>query len=169
MSQMIPQATADVLRLFNDISVDIYGIECTVYIPTNLDTTDRNSIYSDVYERPQDRVFDEYPSKVFIEMSPSIHRLRKLGIYSQDEAPMIAYFSNILTTAPNSDNPDGISDYVPIIVHSWFSIPVQFIPDGMDTNEFEIVDVLIRGVHDKVVLKAYKIAPRRVRGVSSAS
>jgi len=153
MSKMIPQETVDGLRQFTNISVDTYGIDCTLYIPTNLDTIEQN----DVYIKPSDYQYINYTTKVFLEWAPNQARLRKLGIYTEDELPLIAWFSNVIK------NDDGSETEVDIIIGSYFVVNPQFIPDNVDAEEFDIVDVLIRGMHDKVALKTYRCAPRRRR------
>ena len=40
---------------------------------------------------------------------------------------------------------------------------MQYVPKNYDRDEFEIVDILVRGMYDAIVLNAYKLAPRRVK------
>lgn len=145
MSRMIPSETLAVLRDFNDVTIELYGIECDLYIPSNLDTVESLDVYATV----DDMTYTEYEDeKVFIEWSPSISRLRKLGIFSEGmEIPMIAWFKN---------SPE-------VTINSYIKVPVGYIPDDIDTDEFDINDVLIKHMHDAVVVKAYKIAPRRIK------
>ena len=144
MSKMIPQETIDVLRNNNDISVDIYGIECTLNIPANKTAVEGK----DAFTTEDDYAYTTYTEHmVVIEWSPNTKRLRKLGIFTEEDIPLICWFQN---------DPE-------VIVGSYFTIATQYIPDQMDTDTFEIVDVMIRGMHDKVALRGYVAAPWRAR------
>lgn len=148
MSKMIPQATVDAMRQMVDVSVGNYGIDCTLYVPTNLDTV----MSYDVYVKPTDYVYTTYSTIVWIDWKPDKHKLRKLGLFVEDDLPIIAWFPNKIANVN-----------VDITVKSWFSIGVQYIPANMDTEKFEIIDVLIPGMHERVITKYFKIAPRRVK------
>lgn len=157
MSKMIPQRSIDVFREFVDISLDIYGISCDLYIPNNLDTTETY----DIYQKPADYEYDHYTSKVFIEWSPNIYRLKAMGLFVEGELPIICYFGNKAT----NDSEDEVD--VDILRHSYFSIEPQYIPDlytGFD--EFELIDVMIKGMHDAVLVKSWKAVPRRYETTS---
>ena len=144
MSKMIPQETINVLRNNNDISVDIFGIGCTLNIPTNKTAVEGK----DAFVTEDDYAFKTYEDHmVIIEWSPDSKRLRKLGVFTEDDIPLICWFKN---------DPE-------VIVGAYFTIETQYIPDSMDTDTFEVVDVMIRGMHDKVALRGYVAAPRRVR------
>lgn len=141
---MIPQATIDVLRSFNDISVEVYGIDCILRVPLNWNATEPK----DVYATPEDYAFKEYSIKVFIEWKPDTRRLRRLGIFTENDLPIIAWFKN----------DPGVT------IRSYIKVPIQYIPkEYQDTDEFEIVDILIRGMHDAIAVNAFRLAPRRVR------
>ena len=144
MSLLLPQETIDTLRTFNDLSVDLYGIDCILYVPNNENTIDPNAIY-DVNSTVL--TYDRFNSKVFIEWSPNIKELKKLGIFTEGELPIIAYFRN----------------YPRVVIGSYISIALQYIPRQFDfnTGEFSIVDVVVKGLYNAEVTKAYKIAPRR--------
>jgi len=148
MSKMIPQATVNVMRNFLDISVDLYGIDCVLYIPNNISTV----VNYDIYAKPADYSYDTYNTQVWIQWTPNKHRLRRLGLFLEDETPILAWFKNVI----NGQNID-------ITISSWFKIDTQYVPDKYDTEEFEIVDIIIPGMHDAVITKFYKIAPRRVK------
>jgi hypothetical protein len=148
MSKMIPQETVDVMRKFVNVSVDIYGIDCELHIPTNLDTVEQY----DVYQKPADFAYQTFNTLVWIEWAPNKHRLRKLGLFIEDETPMIAWFKYV----------EGLSD-LDIKIGSWFTINPQYIPNDIDAEEFEVVDILVPGMHDAVITKMFKIAARRVK------
>jgi len=144
MSRMIPRETIDVLRSFNDISVGLYGIDCELRVPINLDAVEQK----DVYSVPHDVAYKVHSTQVFIEWSPDMKRLRKLGVFTEGHLPIIAWFSNEL----------------PVSIQSYIKVPIEYIPKHfVDIDEFEIVDVLVRGSHDAIILKSFEIAPRRVK------
>jgi len=154
MSNMIPDETVTALRNFNDISVENYGISCTLYIPTNSDTVDAN----DIYVKPSDYAYTTYSDqKVVIYWSPNQKQLRKLGIFTEDELPIVAFFKNTYKDVAGNDiNLD-------VIKASYIVINMEFIPEQYDTEEFEVVDVVIAHAHDATAVRAYKLAPRRVK------
>lgn len=151
MSNMIPQETVDAIRRMQDVSVDNFGIDCTLHVPNNKEEVDDNTIYT----TPSDYTFTTYTTRVSIEWSPNKYRLRKLGIFVEDDTPIIAWFSNRIKDA------DGFDADVDIKINSYFSIATQFIPREMDTEEFEVIDIMVPSMHDAAAVKAYKIAPRR--------
>ena len=147
MSRMIPQETIDVMRGFNDVSVDLYGIDCELRIPVNLNQLESK----DAYAAPSELSFKAYKNqKVFIEWKAAENVLRKLGVFTEGQAPIIAWFKN----APM------------VTLHSYIIVPLQYIPKELsDVDEFEIVDRVQRGMHDALLINAFKLAPRRVRRV----
>ena len=155
MSRMIPQETADILRHFTDVSVRIYGIGCTIYIPQNYDSLDMNTIYTTHAEY----TYVQYETEVFLEWSPDQRRLRTFGIFTEKDVPIIGWFANKFYQEGASEPEFDVN----ILKGSYFTVPLQFIPREADAEEFEIVDIAIRGIHEKVALKTYMIAPRRVR------
>jgi len=155
MSCLLPQELIDQVRHQTDVAVRMYGIDCTIFIPTNLNEIDENTVYT-TYE---EYTYIAYAAKVFVEWSPNQQRLRQLGLHMEKELPIIAWFENKFYIEGASDPEIDVD----IIQGSYFVLGIQFIPDRMDTEEFEIVDLIIKGMLDKVTLKAYKIAPRRVK------
>jgi len=135
MSGIIPDATIDSLRRNNDLAVDIFGIPCTLYIPTNLTTLEPN----DAYLNPDDITYTSYSEqKVWIEwFSKDIVKLRKLGLFTENEAPITCYLKN---------DPE-------VIVKSYINIPIRYIPDSYDTDDFEIVDVIQVGTYNAEVIR----------------
>ena len=142
MSKMIPQETVNALRGFGNISVDIYGIDCTLYVANNWDSVECN----DAYFQPSMLTFTEHETLVFIEWSPDSKRLRKLGLYTEQDIPLIAWFKNEFD----------------ISIGSYFKVNLQYIPIQYKTDEFEITDVLIKHMHDAEIINAYKAVPRRI-------
>ena len=144
MSGIIPNETVNSFRNFNDLAVDIYGIQCDLYVPINVNSQE----YRDAYQNPTDFVFKRYPQqKVWIKWAvKDIHQLRKFGVFAEGETPIIAFFKNF---------PD-------VTRHSYIKVEVQYIPGSFDVDEFEVVDVLMKGTYGSEILRPYKLAPRRV-------
>lgn len=150
MSRMIPEDTVRALACAHDHIVDLYGIECTLYIPTNSDAVDQLNVYNE----PSDYSFKEYTDqRVYIIWSPDTRGLRKLGIFTEADIPLLAFFKN---------DPR-------VVVGSYFRVSITYLPDTgenedqVDTDEFEVVDMLLRHMHDNEITRAYKCAPRRVK------
>ena len=147
MSGLIPRKVVDVVRTFNNIGVSLYGIPCDLYVPTNLTSLEPD----DIYAEPDDITYRHHGCiKVWIEwFVPKLHRLRKLGVFAEAETPIIARFQNM---------PE-------VIIQSYIKIESQYIPGKFDTDEFEIVDVLMQNMYDAEVYRYYKLAPRRKKNV----
>ena len=145
MSGLIPNRVIDVVRTFNNIGVALYGIDCTLYVPTNLTTLEPE----DIYTSPDDITYRKHGCiKVWIEwFVPKLHRLRKLGVFADAETPIIARFQNV---------PE-------VITQSYIKVKSEYIPGKYDTDEFEIVDTLMQNMYDKEVFRYYKLAPRRAK------
>lgn len=153
VSNILPQSVVDAIRTQNDVAVDIVGIDCTLHIPNNKDTVDNNTIYT----IPADFTYTVYRTKVFILWGPNKHQLRKLGIMTEEDVPILAAFSNRIEDAA------GFAADIQIPRNSWFSISIQFVPREMDTEEFEVVDLVVPSMHDASTVHFYKIAPRRAK------
>lgn len=157
MSKMIPQRTISALRHQVNVSLDNFGISCSLYIPNNLDTTET----LDIYQKPADYTYDHYTSKVFINWNPNVFRLKNLGLYVDGELPIMVYFPY------NATNDDDTLVDVDILRHSYFSIAPQFVPDNYEgLEEFELVDIVADKFHDAVIVKQFKAVPRRYEDIS---
>jgi len=159
MSKLIPRATIDALRQNVNISLDVAGIDCTVYIPTNLSFGVAEKL--DVWDTPDDLTYLSYSGMVFIDWSPKVRRLKQLGLFVEGSTPILAKFPHKLT--PLTGSGAGIEIEVDIIKKSYFRISPEFVPsDYAGTEDFEIVDIALPNFHDAIILKEYLIAPRRV-------
>jgi len=156
MSKMLPQASVDAFRKQVNVTLDMYGIDTTLYIPSNRSVTAIEQL--DIYEVPEvDLDYVQYSTTVFIEWAVTTWRLKKLGLYTEHALPIVAWFPNEATRASDSVLVD-----IDIIRESYFTISQQFVPDQYgETSSFEIINVGIKGMHDAVIRKAYNIAPRR--------
>lgn len=153
MSKMIPQSVVDVFRNNVNISVDNFGIDCDLYLLTNATTLEDEDIYKD----PDDMEFTHYTTKVWIEFNPNIYRLRKLGVHSEDELPIIARFKYEATSDA------GATSTLNIIKGSYVKVAIQYIPSEYEGyDEFEVVDVFTGEMHDAILNRIYLLAPRRL-------
>jgi len=161
MSKLIPRRTIDAIRHMMDVSLDIIGIACTLYIPTN--TTLSTAEKLDVWSHHSDLAYLSYSAMVYIDWKPKITRLRKLGLFKKDTAlPILARFGNKAT--PLTGSLAGVETEVDIHKQSYFTITPEFIPeDYSGVEEFEVVDIAIDAFHDAALKKVYSIAPRRVK------
>lgn len=152
MSRMLPQRTVDCLRVQGDVSLANYGIDCDLYIPTNLDEVET----VDVYAKPKDYEYVHYTAKVFIEWTPNMWRLKKFGIYTEHETPILGRFGR------KAVNDAGVEVDVDIHVNSFIKVALQYIPSSVsDTDQFEIVSVAMGNFHDAAIVQIYKLAPLR--------
>jgi len=153
MSKIIPQESIDVLRDYVNVSLDAYGIDCDLFIPHNIEEV--NPL--DVYAKPADYEHYQYTTQVFIVWSPNTKQLKQLGVFSENELPIVGYFKNKAT------NTNNVEVDVDITIRSYIKIEPQFIPAKyIGVEYFEVVDTLIANMHDAVIVKVYKLAPRRV-------
>jgi hypothetical protein len=143
MSGQIPDTTVNVLRTFNDISINQYGIEVNLYIPNNLNVVETN----DAYIAPNSITYTEYlMQKVWIEwFARDIVKLRKLGLFTEKEAPIVAWFKN---------SPE-------VILGSYIVVKERYIPDQYDTDRFEVVNIILKNTYSGEIYKSFKMAPRR--------
>jgi len=159
MSLIIPRRTIDALRNNVDVALDIVGMDCTLYVPTtaSLNAHEGNGIF----EQPSDLTFLSYSAKCFIVWNPSKHRLRKIGVYTEDDVPMVIWLPNQATALEGSET--GTEVDVDIVQRSYIRINPEFIPNNTtDVTEFELVDMKIGGMSDASLVKAYKGVPRRI-------
>ena len=143
MSKLLPQQVIDVVKTFNDLAIGLVGIDCTLYIPTNLTAIESK----DMYETTVDITYKTwYNQQVWIEWSgKNVQRLRKLGVFVEGETPILVRFKNI---------PE-------VTLRSYIKLPVQYIPETYNTDEFEITDVVISNTYDNEIYRWYKLAPKR--------
>ena len=154
---MIPQRSIDALRHQVNVSLDNYGIDCDLYVPTNLDETE----VDDIYQAPADYVFTHYTSTCFIDWNPNIFRLKAKGLYTDGDTPIIVYLPYEAT------NDAGAVVDVDILRHSYIKMAPQYIPDDYEgEEEFELVDIILDKFHDAAIVKSWKAVPRRYEDVS---
>lgn len=155
MSKILPQQTVDALRQQVDLSLDSYGIDVELYIPTNL--TDIEPL--DAFTANSDITYTKYTCQAFIDWKPSnIYRLRKLGLFIEgNDIPILCWMPRYVLNSQNQ--PVQVS----IEIRSYIRVAPQFIPNNFaGVEEYDIVDVVTRGLHDSMISTAYRLAPRRV-------
>ena len=159
MSNMIPRETIDALRNYTDIALGAFGIACTLFIPTTASYNSAEAL--DVFSIPSDYNFNNYTCKVFIHWKPSIWKLKKLGLFVEGQAPILAYFPNKVTYADGSNEGDLVE--VDIVQRSYIRILPEYIPDDTKgVEEYEIVNVGTKNMQDAVCVQIYSLVPRRV-------
>ncbi len=152
MSRMVPRRTIDALRKQVDMSIELWGIDCELYVPTNIE--DVESL--DIYVGPSDMEYDKYTTKVFIQWSPSTYRLKNLGVFVENELAII-----VRLPSQCYDKDSTLVD-VDIFKGSYLRIPLEYVPSNLQKySEFELVDQVISKMHDAAVVKAWKAVPRR--------
>lgn len=150
---MIPRETIDALRNFNDVTLDIWGFDVDLYVPTNVVELEP----LDIYIEPPDVEWNHYTAKIFIEWKPSIYRLKNLGIYVEGELPIIVYLPNQCVDDSN------VEVDVDILKSSYVKVSLEYIPSDFNKfTEFELVDIIVKKMHDAAVVKAWKAVPRRL-------
>jgi len=160
MSRMIPPELVNALRVQVNVSMDNYGQECTLYIPTNASHLDWEK--KDIFAKPADLQYISYDSKVFIEWHPTAYKLKKLGLYVEDNLPIICWFGTTAVAREGSNIGQVVS--VSITKQSYFSISISSVPeDIVKTSQFEILRPSPKNqFQDFEIYNCYAIAPMRV-------
>ena len=143
MSNILPARTIAALRNQQNVTLDIYGIDVTLFMSNNNTAVEDY----DAYGNASDLTFTELSTKVFIEWKPSIYKLRKLGLFTGDDLPIICHIPNDIGTIP---------------IGSYITVPITYLPsDVIDTDKFEIVNAAIPNLHDSEIYQSYRIIPKR--------
>lgn len=158
MSKLIPNEAVSAFRQNIDVIMDMYGIDCTLYVPTGASYAIAEKL--DAYMVPDDLSFLTYTAKVFVEVQPNISRLRKLGLYTEGSLPIIAKFGRM--AKPVTGSLAGQDVPVDIVKGSWFRIIVEHLHGSDDYTDLEVVDVIPPEFHDAVIWQEMLVAPRRL-------
>lgn len=144
---LLPQETIDVYRDTIDRVIEIYGFDVELYVPQSSSVEQREGL--DIYmEKPDDgkeHFMSPIKTQCFIEWKPEMKRLRRLGIFTEDELPIISWFKNIPELTRNS----------------YIRIPINYQKGEWGTDEFELIDCLLRNTYNAIVVQAWSLAPRR--------
>jgi len=143
MSMAIPAGVLNVVKTFNDLGVKVFGVPCTLFVPNNLTAVEPK----DAYTAPLDITYRQYDNILvwLTWFEKDVHRLRKLGVFAEGETPSFARFAN---------TPE-------VRIHSFIKLESKYIPESLDTDEFELVDVLMPNTYAEEIFRYYKIAPFR--------
>lgn len=143
MSNILPLAIVNSFRVANNVVVNAYGIDATLYLANNLTSVES----LDSYQTVQDYTYTVTPVKCWIEWSPNLYRLRKLGLFNEKDLPGLVHFQNTIE----------------ITRYSYIEVPITFLPaDQKDFQQYEVVDQAIPNLADIDIRRIYKLAPRRV-------
>lgn len=159
-TRMLPRETIDVLRDYVDIALDAIGMDCTLFIPTNTSYSEAEKL--DVFAKPSDYTYLKYSAKVFIQWNPSMYKLKKLGLYIEDDIPILCWFGNKATALEGSDAGSEVA--IDVALKSYFELEPEFIPGNFKgIEQFAVVNVASKGMQDAIIRKIYSAVPRRVR------
>jgi len=157
---MIPRRLIDVFRHQVDVSLGNYGIDCKLYKPTNISYNEAEKL--DVFAVKDDYEFIEYSAKVFIEWSPNLYKLKKLGLFTEDSIPILAWFGNKVIAMEGSEAGEEVD--IDIVLHSYFIVEPEYIPNNLKgTESFELVNPVIKHMHDAVLVQGFLVVPRRIK------
>jgi len=161
-TRMLPRESIDVLRDYVDVALDAIGMDCTLYIPTN--TSYSNAEKLDVFAKPSDYSYSSYTAKVFIKWNPSLYKLKKLGLFTEDSLPILVHFGNKATVISVVGQTAGTEVSIDVSLRSYFEITPEFIPANyVGVEQFELVNVASQGMQDALIRKLYSAVPRRVQ------
>jgi len=159
---MIPRGTIDVLRDYVDIILNAVGIDCILYIPTTAAFNTAEKL--DVFAKPADYSYNSYSARVFIHWSPTVYKLKKLGLFVEDQLPVLVRFGNKATAISVEGVTTGTVVAMDTCVKSYFTLVPEFIPENFkDVEGFELVNVASQGFQDSIIRKLYSAVPRRVQ------
>lgn len=160
MSLIVPRETIDALRDFVDTTLDAAGVDCTLYIPTS--ASYKAAEAKDVFATPSDYSYTKYTAKTFIVWNPNTIHLKRLGLFVEDELPVLCWFGKKAIVAEGADA--GSEVEVDIVLHSYFEVEPEFIPSNYTgIEQFEIVNVAAGKLHDAIIRKRFLAIPRRVK------
>jgi len=150
---MIPRRSIDAFRHQVDTTLDMYGFECDLWIPTNLDDLVGLGMYVD----PTDIEYNHYTAMVFIHWAVSVYMLKKLGVYVEGETALL------VNLPYHAVDDDGAEVAINVLAQSYIRVPLEFVPSStVKPVEFELVCPVIKNMHDASLVKQWKAVPRRV-------
>ncbi len=155
MSKLIPLNTYSYLRKLVNVALPIVGIDCDLYIPDAASFTTQEGI--DIYATQADYTFTHYECQVFIDWSPNVYRLRKRGLFVENDLPILCY----LPTKATNDSGDEID--IEIFKDSYISIDPEFNTSDryVGTEEFILADNVTSHFSDAIIFRVFKLVPRR--------
>lgn len=143
---LLPLEVIEIYRDTIDKVIDIYGFDCDLYVPEPNAVAQQEKL--DIYSEKPDLADHAKPgikTKVFIEWKPDTKRLRRLGVFVEDNLPIVAWFKGL----------EGLTR------NSWIKVNVNLAKDTWATDEFELVDCIVKNMYNATVVQAWIVAPRR--------
>jgi len=135
-------------------------MDCTLYLPTSSSYSAAERL--DVFATPSDYSYTKYAAKVFIHWNPSLYKLKKLGLFTEDVLPILVRFGNKATALEGSNA--GTLVPIDVSLKSYFEIEPEFIPEKyVGVEQFELVNVASKGMQDALIRRLYSAVPRRVQ------
>lgn len=141
MSNILPKRSVDSLKASIDTAVRILGVDCKLWVPQNFESIENQDVYKD----PSTLQTNMYNTKVLLDWKGDRSRLRKLGIFTEENIPMVCIFYSC----------------IPVIIESYFTIDFRLVPGTISTEKFTVVESLNRYMHDMEILKVFRFAPFR--------
>jgi len=161
-TRFLPRESIDVLRDYVDIALSAVGMDCTLYIPTSTSYSDAEKL--DVFAKPSDYSYNSYSAKVFVNWNPSLYKLKKLGLFTEDSLPILVRFGNKATVILVEGQEAGTEVAMDVCLKSYFEIEPEFIPGNFEgVEQFELVNVASKGMQDALIRKIYSAVPRRIQ------
>lgn len=139
---LLPIETINAYRKNVDTLIEMYGMDCVLHVAKNVEQRDRSQIYA---EQPGLQYHDPIDTKVWIVWNPNMKWLRNMGIFTEEELPIVGF--------ARSDHQITRLSYV--------KINMGYAIGDNQTEEFEFVDHVVKKAYDAVVVAAWKLAPRR--------
>ena len=143
---LLPMETIEVYRNTVDRMIEVYGFEVELYVP-QINAVDQQEEMDIYMEKPDESEHMMAPitTKTFIDWKPDMKRLRRLGIFTEDSLPIIGWFKNI---------PE-------LTRKAYIKVPINYQTGEWGTDEFELIDCLIRNTYNSIVVQCWNIVPRR--------
>jgi hypothetical protein len=145
---LLPMQTVNSFRKISNIMVKTYGFDCKLYIPKVQVIEQRETL--DIYQESPDLVKEKFEepidTKVFVLWKPDNKTLRSFGIFVEESLPIVAWFLNNINRLQRD---------------SFIKVPLNTVQGGWATDEFQLVDKLVKNMYNATVIEAWSIAPRR--------
>lgn len=144
---LLPLQTIKTIRKLNDMTVDHFGFDCDLYMPKPQVIKQREGL--DVYQETPELDKEKYQApiktKVFVEWKPDVKRLRNLGIFTEENLPILAWFKNI----------EGLQR------DCFIKVSLNDMEGVWSTDEFTLVDRVVKHMYDAAAVEGWLLAPRR--------
>jgi hypothetical protein len=144
---LLPLQTVKTIRQNVGVVIGAYGFECDLYIPKPETIQQREGL--DIYQEKPDLNKEHYQApiktKVFVEWKPDTKRLRSLGIFVEENIPIVGWFLPMKEITRNS----------------YIKVAINYIEGEWSTDEFELVDRVVKNMYNATVVEGWLLVPRR--------